>query len=163
MQLIRQIVTEVISVALELFTLAESEGIAIEWWDFNPPLEAVYWAMPELPPVIGLSYVVSSNQAHLREVLAEELGHHFTSVGHALPHTFFHYRDRLLVSKSEYHAIRWAANYLIPQHKLQKAMECGITTRWELAEHFNVTEQMMNFRLRLPAAASYHDRKGALI
>ena len=89
---------------LELVKYAEANGIRVEYWDFAPPLEAVYWSVPEqgIPPVIGLSRSLFSNRAHFRTVLAEELGHHFTSARDGLPKTFFHYRDRLEVKREEY-------------------------------------------------------------
>ncbi len=68
-----------------LLKFADEQGIIVEYWDFEPPLEAVYWSAPGVPPVIGLSRALFSNRAHFRCVLAEELGHHFTSVGSAIP------------------------------------------------------------------------------
>ncbi len=140
---------------MELFQLAEREGIIIEWWDFEPPLEAVYWATPELPPVIGLANSLASvPRAYFRCVLAEELGHHFTTVGSRVPRTYFHYRDRLEISRAEYRALKWAAKWLVPKDKLMQIYKKGIVEVWELAEHFNVTEQMVVFRLQLPDMVS---------
>ncbi len=139
---------------MELFQLAEREGIIIEWWDFEPPLEAVYWAAPKLPPVIGLSNSLDRvSRAYFRCVLAEELGHHFTTAGQRIPRTFFHYRNRLEVSAAEYRALRWAAEWLMPRDKLTRALRRGVAQVWELAEFFNVTEQMAAFRLQIPDVA----------
>jgi Zn-dependent peptidase ImmA (M78 family) len=133
-----------------LFALAEREGIAIEWWDFKPPLEAVYWATPGLPPVIGLANSLAAvPRAYFRSVLAEELGHFYTTAANALPVTFFHYRDRLAVSRAEYRARKWAALYLVPERKLYRALRKGIREVWELAEWFGVTEEIMALRLNL--------------
>lgn len=77
---------------LTLLALAKNEGINIIWWDFIPPLEAIYWAAPDLPPIIGLSYSLKLNsKAYLRCILAEELGHHFTASTNALPQKIFQY------------------------------------------------------------------------
>lgn len=133
-----------------LLKLAEQEGIEVDYWDFAPPLEAVYWSHPSLPPVIGLGKHLFSSRARFRCVLAEELGHHFTTVGNAVPLTFYHYSDRLRVTRAEYRALKWAAYYLLPFDKLKKAFSDGVLLSWELAEYFNVTEQMVKFRLRLP-------------
>ena len=77
---------------LSLFTLAKNEGINIEWWNFTPPLEAIYCAIPNLPPIIGLSYMLKrSSRAYLRCILAEELGHHFTTSINTLPKGNFQY------------------------------------------------------------------------
>lgn len=136
---------------LELVKHAEANGIRVEYWDFAPPLEAVYWSVPEqgIPPVIGLSRSLFSNRAHFRTVLAEELGHHFTSARDGLPKTFFHYRDRLEVKREEYRALKWAAKFLIPADKLREAVKKGIREDWELAEHFEVDECLVIFRKRL--------------
>lgn len=136
---------------LELVKYAEANGIRVEYWDFAPPLEAVYWSAPGLgiPPIIGLSRGLFSNRAHFRTVLAEELGHHFTSAHDGLPKTLFHYQDRLVVSREEYRALKWAANFLIPADNLREAVKKGIREDWELAEHFEVDECLVIFRKRL--------------
>lgn len=133
----------------ELIKYAEASGICVEYWDFAPPLEAVYWVLPGLPPTIGLSRNLFSSWAHFRTVLAEELGHHFTSARDGLPKTFFHYKDRLEVKREEYRALRWAANFLIPTDKLREAVKKGIREDWELAEHFEVDECLVIFRKQL--------------
>lgn len=134
---------------LELLKLAEKKGIIVEYWDFEPPLEAVYMTVPSVPPVIGLSPAICSSTTYFRTVLAEELGHHFTCVGKLIPQTHFHYRNRLDVSRAEYRALRWAANYLMPKRRLLWAIRKGIREPWELAEYFNVTEGIVKFRLNL--------------
>jgi len=134
----------------DLLLLAEKEGIRVEYWDFQPPLEAVYLALPGLPSVIGLSRSLFDNRAHFRCVLAEELGHYFTTVGDAVPKTHYHYHNRLEISRAEYRALRWAAQYLIPLDKLLKAARRGVCEKWMIAEYFDVTDEMVDFRLKLP-------------
>lgn len=146
---------------LGLVKYAEANGIRVEYWDFAPPLEAVYWSAPGLgiPPIIGLSRGLFSNRAHFRTVLAEELGHHFTSAHDGLPKTFFHYKDRLEVCREEHRALRWAARYLIPADKLREAVTKGIKECWELAEYFEVDEDLVRFRLRLLRAKINNSKK----
>lgn len=133
-----------------LLKLSEELGIDVEFWDFEPPLDAVYWSVPGAPPMIGISRRLLSTPILLRCVLAEEIGHYFTTVGDALPKTYFHYSRRLDVSRAEYRAWRWAALYLIPLSALIKCLNNGICEIWDLAEYFDVTEQLMKFRLELP-------------
>lgn len=135
----------------KLFEMAERHKIKIEYWDFSPPLEAVYLQFPDLPPIIGLAKSLLGNSRHLRCVLAEELGHHFTTAGEMVPKEYYHYCQRLACSKVEYKARRWAALYLIPQKQLEFAYWQGITERWEMAEYFNVTEDVIDLRLKLLA------------
>lgn len=134
----------------EMLDIAEKNGIKVEYWDFSPPLEAVYWAHPHLPPYIGISRSICSRRAHLRCVLAEELGHHFTTSGNSIPKVYFHYRDRLEISKAEYKAIRWGALYLMSKAKIRQAVKRGVQEIWEFAECFDVTEEMVKFRFELP-------------
>jgi len=133
----------------ELIKYAEASGICVECWDFAPPLEAVYWALPEMPPMIGLSWSLFSSRAHFRTVLAEELGHHCTSARDGLPKTFFHYRDRLEVGREEYRALKWAADFLVPEDKLQDAFKKGLKEIRELAEYFETDEELVRIKLRL--------------
>lgn len=134
----------------EMLSIAKKEGIKVERWNFEPPILGIYWEPPDLPPFIGLDDSLEHNRSLCRCVMAEELGHHFTTVGRFVSHTYFHYRERLSVSRAEYRALRWAAGYLMPYDRLGQAYLRGIRERWELAEYFSVTEQMIDFRLRLP-------------
>lgn len=135
---------------IEMCKIAERENIEIEWQDFIPPVRGIYWAPDGIPPVIWLDKSLEHHPRLLRCVMAEELGHHFTTTGNCLCRTYFNYRDRLAVSKAEYRALKWAAEYLIPKRQLQKALRVRNDTLWDLAELFDVTEEMMDFRIRLP-------------
>lgn len=136
--------------AAELFALAKKECIAVWWWDFAPPVKGLYWAPPGLAPLIALDHSLTHNNSLLRTVLAEELGHHFTTADDCLCRTYCNYQDRLSISKAEHKALKWAAEYLMPNRELQKAIKHGIQEKWELAEYFDVTEEMVDFRLGLP-------------
>lgn len=110
---------------------------------------------PGQSPVIGLAKTLSANRAHFRTVLAEELGHHFTTVGDQFPKTFFHYADRLMISKEEYKALKWAAEFLIPMDKLFEVVGDGPTEFWEMAERLEVDQSLVEFRLKLVAFVMY--------
>lgn len=133
-----------------LIEIANRHGIGIEYWNFKPPLEAVYLVHPAMPPYIGISTSIRSNRAHLRCVLAEELGHHFTSVGNVIPSELYLYRDRLRTSQVEYRAMKWAAQHLLPRAKIKYAFQIGLHHPWEIAEYFDVTTDMVLFRMNLP-------------
>lgn len=62
-------------------------------------------------------------------MLAEELGHHFTSAGFGIPKQFYNYSERLVITGIEYKALRWAANYLIPENDLLDALRDCIETK----------------------------------
>lgn len=135
-----------------MLQLAEDEGIEVELFDFAPPVRGIYYVGEGAPPIIGLDNSLMDDSSLLRCVLAEELGHHFTTCGCFMPRQFFNHSDRLHISKIEFKAMKWAVNYLMPDDELIDVISSGLYEPWELAEHFNVTEEFAKFRLRLFAA-----------
>ena len=133
----------------QLLELAESESIAVEYKRFKSAINGMYLHMPDCQPVIYLSLRLHSSFRLNRCVLAEELGHHFTSSGERVPKKYHSVQDRLSIDKCEYKALRWAANHLVPENNLLDAIASGLCEIWELAEEFDVTEEMMRFRMRL--------------
>ncbi len=56
---------------------------------------------------------------------------------------------KLLMLKAEDRAMRWAARFLMPRKSLAEALSNGVTRISDLADHFQVTEEMAHYRLRL--------------
>jgi hypothetical protein len=71
-----------------MLQLAEDEAIAVEFFDFIPPVRGIYFTEEYLPPIIGLDNSLPHDTPLLRCILAEELGHHFTTVGYISPVNF---------------------------------------------------------------------------
>lgn len=134
----------------KLVEYAVNSGITVTAWEFKEPVRALYLNMPGCTPIIGYSPVLEKSTSLFRTIFAEELGHHFTSSGNGLAHKYLSYRDRLSISKTEYRAMRWGALYLIPLDEFIKAIAEGLREVWELAEHFDVTEEFIKFRISLP-------------
>lgn len=134
----------------KLYDIAAREGIIIEQWDFPEPLDAIYYFEPGLPPSIGISNRFNYESPYYRCVLAEELGHHFTTSGNYISNQNMIYRERLSVSKVEYKAMKWAAETLIPIKLLRQALYDCNWSNWAMAEYFEVTLDMFEFRLQLP-------------
>lgn len=147
-----------------LFQIADKHGIGIEYWDLKPPLEGVYLAHENIPPYIGIAKYVRGDKNRLRCILAEELGHHFTSVGSALPKEIFLYSDRMWTSRVEYRAMKWAAQFLLPLTHIRTAFNRGMFQPWEIADYFGVTPDFVKFRLSLPDIQNIHkeDKDGEL-
>jgi Zn-dependent peptidase ImmA (M78 family) len=83
-----------------------------------------------------------------RCILAEELGHHFTSVGNTIHHAANFPFWKLHQSKTELKALKWSATNLIPRRELLLACRRDrLTTVEELADYFQVTPELMKFRL----------------
>jgi Zn-dependent peptidase ImmA (M78 family) len=72
-----------------------------------------------------------------RCVLAEELGHHYLTVGDITDQTKIENRKQELIAR------RWGYRRLIEIKDLIKAYESGIHNRYELAEYLDVTEQFL--------------------
>lgn len=70
-------------------------------------------------------------------ILAEELGHYYTSSGDITDLTDI--RNR----KQELRAREWAYRRLVPLEKIVEAYHSGITSRYELAEFLGVTEEFL--------------------
>ena len=71
------------------------------------------------------------------DVLAEELGHHYTSVGNILDLSIAQNR------KQERQARLWAYNKRIGLYGLIRAYEHGCSSRYEIAEFLEVTEEFL--------------------
>lgn len=69
------------------------------------------------------------------------LGH---ELGHCCTGSFYNrYAARDVRKKHENRANRWAIETLIPEDELDNAVADGYTNIYELAEHFDVTEEFM--------------------
>lgn len=71
-------------------------------------------------------------------VLAEELGHYFTTVGNILDQTDINNR------KQEKVARKWAVNKLLDIEDLIAAVKNGCEYLCDIAEYLNVTEDFLN-------------------
>lgn len=82
-------------------------------------------------------------------VLAEELGHHFTTVGNILDQTNAQNR------KQERTARLWGYRRMIDISDIIAAYKCGCRNRYEVAEYIGVTEQYL-----LEALKTYKQKYG---
>lgn len=98
---------------------------------------------------IAISTNISSNEKNC--VLAEELGHHYTTSGDIL--------NQLTVSdsKQELRARHWAYEKLITFDGLIECFVNGIFLKNEIADYFNVTEEFLS------EALNYYKQKFGLI
>lgn len=74
-------------------------------------------------------------------ILAEELGHYFTSTGNILD------QSKITNRKQELRARRWAVKKLVTLKGIIAAYEAGVKNRHELAEYLGVTEEFINTSL----------------
>lgn len=50
-----------------------------------------------------------------------------------------------LIEQQEYRANKWAIKKLIPKNELEQAIKEGNEEIWQLAEYFDITEDMVRF------------------
>lgn len=116
----------------ELLYEADNAGISIdENFHFNGNISGLY---------IDGNIALSDNLKTTTEkacVLAEELGHHYTSVGNIIDLSDVQNR------KQERQARLWAYNKNIGLNGLINAYEARCTNRFETAEYLGVTEEYL--------------------
>ena len=116
----------------ELMIEADNAGISIdEDFHFNGNLSGLY---------IDGNIALSDNLKTTTEkacVLAEELGHHYTSVGNIIDMSDVQNR------KQERQARLHGYNRMIGLTGLIQAYEAGCTNRYEIAEFLDVTEEYL--------------------
>lgn len=72
-------------------------------------------------------------------VLAEELGHHFTTVGDTCAE-YYSYAARLDINTKETMAMKWSTENPLPAYEIVGAAREGITTFEDLADRLEVTD-----------------------
>ncbi len=114
-----------------LLNIAEYEEVEIHEIELPERIKGLYY---------DNSIVINSRLKTNKErkcVLAEELGHYFTSVGDILNLKIESNR------KQEIRARNWAIQKLVPFDELILAHQQGYVNVYELAEYFDVTEDFM--------------------
>lgn len=89
----------------------------------------------------GLCTIVIDNKQIHSSVEENVITAH--EVGHCETGAFYDENSLELRSRMEHRANRWAIKKLIPKDELIEAFENNILETWNLAEHFEVTEEFM--------------------
>ncbi|MCE3202502.1 ImmA/IrrE family metallo-endopeptidase [Paenibacillus sonchi] len=105
--------------------------------------------------IVWISKGMSTNEKHC--VLAEEIGHHETSVGEILDQSDL--RNR----KQELQAKQWAYFSVIPLSVIVQAYQLHIKGRHDIADYLNVTEAFLQaaidrYKEKYGLLAVYDDR-----
>ena len=131
----------------ELFQYAEEHRIDVDYFRLTT-LESL--SMPvDGSNAIAIDPVKVKSTADETYKLAHELGH--CEYG-----GFYNAKNPLdLRAKREYKANVWAVRKILPFSELKEAVQRGVCEKWELAEHFNLPEELIDFALTY-----YLERKG---
>lgn len=120
----------------DLYRYAEEQGIDVDWFHMVRA-SSLSMPMPDGSYCIAIDPWRMKSIAQETVALAHELGHCETG-------SFYNQYALLDIRKKhEHHADKWAIQRLIPREALDGAVANGCTEVWQLAEHFNVTEEFM--------------------
>lgn len=117
-----------------LYQIIDDNKIRLKECDLkkiDPVLKGLYF-----DNVILLDHRIETS-AELNSILAEEVGHYFTTTSNILDTKDLH------KEKEEEKAHRWAVQHLITPFKLIDAFKEGVSNRFELAEYLDVTEDFI--------------------
>ena len=126
----------------QLLDIAEKENIIIKFVDEIPEVfaEALYISKFGIRMIL-MANILKSNTIRMTEVLAEELGHHFTSMGDNIePKNYF---DKVNIDKCEAKALRWACNFLVPKDELIDELRKRPASIDELADGLSVSRDLL--------------------
>ncbi|MED1800686.1 ImmA/IrrE family metallo-endopeptidase [Brevibacillus porteri] len=115
----------------ELYQEATQLGIDIYEMPLKPRINGLYG-----DNVIGINKFIPTSTEKVC-ILAEELGHYFTSSGDILD------QSEIANRKQEKRARSWGYEKLIPLNRFVQAHKHGIRNRYELADHLGVTEDFL--------------------
>ena len=121
----------------DLYDIADLNNIAVYHFPLHP-LKSM-----SIPNTIAIDADQIHTSQDEKKCLAHELGHCMTC-------SFYHSTSKYEIrSRMEHRADRWAVHNLIPFSEFCKALQNGITERWQLAEYFDVTEDYIDKAARL--------------
>ena len=133
-----------------LFNLVERENIIVEYVDFSPTIQGIYYKVDGCLPIIGINENIISDKKLFTCVLAEELGHHFTSIGDSSAE-YYSLTDRINLNKTELAALKWAAEHLLPLNEIVDAIKEGIKNISHLSDLLGVTDEFLLERFKFIA------------
>lgn len=133
----------------DLHQLIENENIILDITDKLPGnVDGLYFRSDNSFPVISVNANIAHDNIKYSIVLAEELGHHFTSVGDSSV-MFNSYAKRLQLTKAEVKALKWATEYILPIDKLKTAfLKMHNKQIDNITQELEVTQEFLLARLK---------------
>lgn len=124
---------------LDLYNYANKHDISIiDLKLFN--IKGIYFCN-EKDNYIGLNYSIIDTSAEETCILAEECGHYAVGV-EPLKLNNSIYSNKLINSRNEYRAKKWAIKQIVPFNELKKFLSQDLS-KYEIAEKFDVTENFL--------------------
>ena len=119
---------------LDLYKIAEEKNIIVDTTKL--PLNKSFSTRIRDKEFIIMDKSVVTDSADERVHLGHELGHCATGAYYTIG------ADKIVRSKAEARANRWAIMHLIPKEEFEELLRQGYQ-QWELAEYYNVTESFI--------------------
>lgn len=134
-----------------LYEYARGSGITVDSFKFKGEVKSLA-VVVDAEKCIAIDYSKVETSCEERQILAEE-------IGHLENRSLYHLSDycspirHLIIAQAEYKSRCFALKLLIPIGEL-KEVSNYCTEIWELAEHFNVPEEIIT------SAVEYYRTKG---
>lgn len=138
----------------KLLKICTTSGIHLERTKLPNNLKAILYSDNDTEPVITIDPSVETYK-EAACLLAEEIGHYFTSCGNLLTDSNLH---KSIINKQEYIAKKWAFKYLLSLSDLINAHKAGCSSLYEVAEYLEITEEFLK-----SAAKIYNNMYGTYI
>jgi Zn-dependent peptidase ImmA (M78 family) len=139
----------------ELEELIEFYGISLHITPLTSSVSGFYFHDSMGSRIVMNSNIYDANE--YRSVLAEELGHHLTTVGDIRPHAYPHsLRNSCNINKQELKAVKWAADFLIPTSELIDYIKTQSSITLDaIMEQFGVSEWLIVEKFRFMAKRKF--------
>lgn len=126
-----------------LYNLANKHNIQIHFFDLTATgCLGLNIEKENMPSMIFLDNSLKKDKNKHIEVLAEELGHYFTTVGTSVGNIKT-YSDKLELNKVENKADKWATNFLITEEDIINLINKNITCIYEMADIIGVSVEIL--------------------
>lgn len=136
----------------QLLDIAKDENIILEYCDLPDSMGGHMYLLGDFKFILINNNVLKDKIAH-KAVLAEELGHYFTTTKNSIPYKYNSYRDRLSIDKEEQRALRWAANFLMPTDELlEDITDVYFSSYYDLCEIYDVPDYLAKIKIEHMAA-----------
>lgn len=135
---------------IKLWEIVEKEKIKVKYRDLSEAAErpyGLYIHCAKTGPLIFLDPLLKHSRRMHRCVLAEEIGHFYTTPRTNPLKSYTSANLKIMNSQDERKAMQWAADFLMPDLEVTKAFEVGCRGCFELAEYFDVTEWFVQRKL----------------
>lgn len=138
----------------KLYQIASDENIIIDYTDSLPnKMLGLYIHLEGIGNIISILDSIKNDKNKLIEILGEELGHYFTSIGDNLIN-IKNYRDYLKICKCEKQALNWSVNNIISNSDLERAFKNNCSCYYDIAQYLNVPEKLVIEKFKYLASKS---------